>query len=418
MSYPIITIKISSSTFVMLRDRTRQVGELFGLDKLQCTRFITAVSEIARNAVQFADGGVVAFQFDLGHGPQSVQQVIGVVSDNGPGIRDVDAALEGRVNSKGKVPLGLVGSKRLVDGFSVSCPERGGTVVTMQMALPRAAKRLTRDDLGKLVNELARSKGKTPFEELEKQNREMLDTLEELRQRQLQLETADERKNQFLATLAHELRNPLATLRMMLEIIRRDQHMSVSELAQRRDTMERQTDQLSRLVEDLMDVSRVSQGKVQLIKAGVEVNQLVGQALEMSSAAIAGKSHQVHFTPNSDPLWITGDASRLKQVLCNLIQNAARYTPQGGSISISVIQQETSAYIEVADNGVGIQAELLPSVFDLFVQSDSNSQDGRMGLGVGLTLVRGLVHGHGGKVIAQSAGLGKGSQFGVSLPLS
>ncbi|MDB5744724.1 MAG: hypothetical protein JWR68_3039 [Polaromonas sp.] len=418
MSYPILTTRIASSTFVMLRDRTRQIGELFGLDKLQNTRFITAVSEIARNAIQFAGGGSVAFFFDEGRNIQSPQHLVAVVSDSGPGIADVDAVLEGRPNSKGQIPMGLIGSKRLVDVLSIECPPGGGTAVTMEMMLPRNGRRLTKADLGKLADQLARQKAKTPLEELERQNREMLSTLQELRLRQLELQRADERKNQFVAMLAHELRNPLGTLQMSLEVMRRNQHMTPQELARRRDIMARQTDQLAQLVEDLMDVSRVSQGKIELVKLPLEVTELVMQAVEMTSSAIAEKQHTVQVNPFDAALWISGDATRLKQVLCNLIQNAARYTPAGGQLCVSTDKRGDFALIEVSDNGIGISPDLLPQVFDLFVQGDDAAPERRVGLGVGLTLVHRLVTSHGGEVAAFSEGLGKGSRFSVQLPLA
>jgi len=418
LSYPIITTRIASSTFALLRSRTRQVGELFGLEKLQCTRFITAVSEIARNAVQFAGGGIVKFRFEEGAGEQSTQYVIAEVSDSGPGIADLASALEGQAYGHNQNPLGLVGSKRLVDVFNIECPKNAGTVVTMQMALPRTAKRISRADIGRLVDELARHKGQTPLEELEKQNREMLGTLQELRLRQLQLERADERKNHFVAMVAHELRNPLGTLKMTLEIIRRSPAMAAAALDKRRAVMERQTDHLSQLIDDLMDASRVSQGKFELDKRSVEVNELVAQAVEISGSAIAAKRHQLQVQRHLDDLWIDGDPIRLKQVLCNLIQNAARYTPTGGKLAISIDMQGDCACICVSDSGIGISPDMLPQVFDLFVQADSTLSESRNGLGVGLTLVRSLVERHGGRVVASSDGLGLGSQFSIFLPLA
>lgn len=418
MSYPIVTTRITSSTLVMLRDRTRQVGELFGLDKLQSTRFITAVSEIARNAVQFADGGSVTFSFNQGRSVTAAQSVLAVVTDNGPGIADLDAALAGRPNSKGQLTMGLAGTRRLVDVFQVECPASGGTVVSLEMMLSHRAKRLTTADMGRLVDELARCKAKTPMEELEKQNREMLIALQELKLRQLQLEQADQRKNQFVAMLAHELRNPLGTLKMTLGILKRSQQITPEELDKRREVMTRQTDQLGQLVEDLMDVSRVNEGKVELVKRPLEVNQLVAQAVEMSEFAVSDKQHRLQVSSQQEDIWIDGDATRLKQVLCNLIQNAARYTPPGGQITVAVDKRQNFAHIEVTDNGIGISQDLLPQVFDLFVQGDDLASQSRLGLGVGLTLVRRLVEAHGGEVLASSAGLGLGSQFAVNVPLA
>ncbi len=165
------------------------------------------------------------------------------------------------------------------------------------MSLNRHAPRLLPADVARLVETLARRKPETPLEELEQQNREMMDTLQELRSQQLELKRADERKNQFLATLAHELRNPLGTLHMTLEIMRRHEYMPATQLAERREVMARQTEQLTRLVDDLLDVSRISLGKVELDRRDADVNDLVGQALEMTQAAIQRKGHAVSLPP-------------------------------------------------------------------------------------------------------------------------
>lgn len=417
MTYPILTTRITPASLVALRDRARQVADTFGLEKLHSTRFITAVSEVARNAVQHGGGGSVAFYFRGGRDPDTPQHLVAVVTDKGPGIRDISAALAGAVRADGHRPMGLVGTKRLADEIGIECPPDGGTVVTLGVALPRTAPRLSSTDLGIRVDRLARQKPRTPVEELENQNREMLAALEELALRKQELEKADLRKNQFLATLAHELRSPLGTLHMTLEILKRSPSITPEELAKRRDAMARQTDQLTKLVEDLMDVSRVSQGKVELERKRLELHELVNQALELTGAAIAAKDHRVAVHRHEDDLWVNGDATRLKQVLGNLLSNAARYSPPHGDIAITLRRNQRLAEIEVRDNGVGIDAEMLPLVFDLFVQGDNPSKTDT-GLGVGLTLVRRLVEGHGGEVSASSGGTGQGARFTITLPLA
>ena len=176
-------------------------------------------------------------------------------------------------------------------------------------------------------------------------------------------------------------------------------------------------DRLTRLVEDLMDVSRVSQGKVELDRHRLELHDLVNQALEMSGAVIAAKAHRVTVHRNDDDLWVNGDATRLRQVLGNLLGNAARYTPAHGDITVTLRRNLRLAEIEVADNGMGIAADMLPHVFDLFVQGDNPSKTDA-GLGVGLTLVRRLVEAHGGEVVVASEGAGQGARFTVTLPLA
>lgn len=411
MNYPILSTRITEASMVTLRDRARQVGELFGLDKLESTRFITAVSEIGRNAVQFAGGGTAAFSFKQSDDPAVPQAIIAIITDGGPGIANIAAIWSGRANVRGRVPLGLAGARRMVDALTVQCPKSGGTIVTLEMHLPRGTPRLTHVELNERTKDLISRKPKTPLQELEKQNSEMLDALQELREKQLELKRADERKNDFLAMLAHELRTPLSTLVLNLEILR----LNPANLAKCWGPMTRQTEQMRRLVEDLMDVSRISQGKVKLDEAPLEVNQLVTQALEMCSSVLEAKQHAVTLRQLGCEVWIAGDASRLKQVLGNLLHNASRYTPDHGQIDVSISRDATSVHINVTDNGIGISVDMLPQVFDMFVQG--NMTESASGLGIGLTLVRRLVEKHGGSVSAASEGPGKGSSFVVSLPL-
>jgi signal transduction histidine kinase len=278
---------------------------------------------------------------------------------------------------------------------------------------------LSGPDVAARVDQLARRKPQSPMEELEQQNREMLYTLDELHLKQQELQQADERKNQFLSTLAHELRSPLGTLHMTLELLKRKTEVEPAELVKRCEVMGRQVSQLVHLVNDLMDVTRVTLGKVELEKRSVEVNELVSQAVEMSLAATQAKEHAVAVKLHEAQLWIEGDSARLKQVLCNLIQNAARYTPNKGNIAISVRREMAYAVVEVADSGIGIAPEVLPNVFDLFVQgAPGGTQGNQGGLGVGLTLVRRLTEDHAGTVSAASAGVGLGSQFTLTFPLA
>jgi signal transduction histidine kinase len=157
---------------------------------------------------------------------------------------------------------------------------------------------------------------------------------------------------------------------------------------------------MTQLVHDLMDASRVSQGKIELNRQPTEVNELVSQALEMTGAAIKAKEHEVELDLNAEPLWVEGDATRLKQVLSNLLHNAARYSPEHGHIAIKVRRAQATVVVEVADRGIGIEPNLLPHVFGLFVQGGAAVDGGPAGLGVGLTLVQRLVQEHGGTVAA------------------
>jgi signal transduction histidine kinase len=418
MRHRIISTKVSASSLSAARQRSRQVGDLFGLDTLERTRFITAISEITRNTVQYAGTGSLAFLFDSKSPISGAQCLVAEISDRGPGIADLADVLKKMREPLGGSPSGIAAARKLVDRLAIATPAEGGTVVTVEIDLQRGHRLLAVADINSRVAELAQRQAESPLDELEQQNREMLYTLEELRQKQMSLEQADVRKNEFLAMLAHELRNPLAALTLGLELLKRKPDMSQEELGKRREMMTRQTDQLRRLVDDLLDVARVTKGKVELQRAPSELNGLVRGAMEMVSAAIQERRHQVTFEAAPRELWVYGDSARLLQVVSNVIHNATRYTPENGRIDIAVRSHSGTAAIEIKDNGVGISAEMLPQVFGLFVQAHQASHSaGGAGLGVGLTLADRLLQDHGGGITVQSEGSGKGSQFTITLPL-
>ena len=418
MRHSLLSLKIGTHTLSGVRERSRQVGELFGLETLRRTRLVTAVSEIARNTVQYAGDGTLTFLLDTQSPFSGGQALVAEISDKGPGIRNAHLVAQGLREDSSKGGLtGIVGARRLVDHLVLRSPNDGGTVVTLEMTLPRAQKLLSVQEINARIEQLLTRKPRSAVEELEQQNREMMHALEEMRRNQLVLQQADLRKNEFLAILAHELRNPLATLNMTLAILRRKTSVTPEELAKRGEVMTRQIGHLVRLVDDLTDVTRVDKGKVELQEAPVEINSLVKDALEMTTAAIEQRRHTVVFQPTAHDLWVHGDPSRLLQVVSNVLQNAAKYTPDEGRIEVQVRTLGTKVLIEVTDNGAGIDADMLPQVFGMFVQARSRSTDETAGLGVGLTLADRLVRDHGGSIAVKSDGLGRGSQFTIMLPL-
>jgi PAS domain S-box-containing protein len=230
-----------------------------------------------------------------------------------------------------------------------------------------------------------------------------------------QLLEADRRKDEFLAVLAHELRNPLAPLRSGLDIIR---HLGPKDppLSRVTDMMGRQIGNLVRLVDDLLDLSRVTHGRLELRREPVLLREVADAALEASRILIDSRGHELIFHCGDDQLAVDGDAQRLSQVISNLLSNSAKYTPQGGQIRLTVERAGNDALITVTDTGIGIPSEALARIFEMFsqVRSDANQSEG--GLGIGLALVRHLVQLHGGTVTASSGGIGAGSQFTVRLP--
>jgi signal transduction histidine kinase len=230
------------------------------------------------------------------------------------------------------------------------------------------------------------------------------------------LRQADRRKSEFLAVLGHELRNPLAPLRNALQLLRlqRGGDVEVERLA---GVMDRQVDHLVRLVDDLLDVTRISRGKIELRTELLELATVLERCLERARPHLDGRQHTLEVSLPEQPLPLEADPARLEQVFTNLLINAGKYTPPGGHVRLSAAREGGRAVVRVRDDGIGIRPDMLGRVFDLFQQADRVPGGAADGLGLGLALVRGLVALHGGEVSASSGGPGAGSEFVVSLPL-
>jgi signal transduction histidine kinase len=263
--------------------------------------------------------------------------------------------------------------------------------------------------------DVLRSKASVFFE-LYRQQQLLAFQRDELKIYAAALKESDRRKDEFLATLAHELRNPLAPISNGLHVLRMSPKEEVVEDV--RNMMERQMTHLVRLIDDLLDVSRVSQGKIELRRSHVTVQDALRSALEASRSYIEASRHTLKMNVPAEPIWLNADITRLAQIISNLLNNAAKYTPEGGSIELSVRTENDQAVISVADNGLGIPQDMLPKVFELFTQVNRNLDRSQGGLGIGLALVRQLVKIHGGSIEAESDGADKGSTFTVRLPLA
>ena len=231
-----------------------------------------------------------------------------------------------------------------------------------------------------------------------------------------ELREADRRKDEFLGMLAHELRNPLAAIMTAGEVLHRQ--AGESDTQNLTSVIRRQTRALARMVDDLLDVSRVTLGKIELTKEPLLLGELVSRAAESNRASITTARLTLDVQIDSTPVWLDGDATRLEQVLTNLLSNAVKFTPPGGSIVLSAGPDDDRAVIRVRDTGTGIEPSLLPRVFELFVQGDTSLARAKSGLGIGLALVRKLVRLHGGEVTVASDGVGKGAEFVITLPIS
>jgi PAS domain S-box-containing protein len=231
-----------------------------------------------------------------------------------------------------------------------------------------------------------------------------------------QVREQDRRKDEFLATLAHELRNPLAPIRTGLAVLKLAP--SINAMMKTREIMERQVEHMVRLIDDLLDVSRITRGKVQLKKERIDVRTILDTALEVSRPFIEESRHRLFISTPEEALLLDADPTRMAQVVSNLMNNAAKYTPEGGRIELSAERDNSDVIIRVRDNGVGLTSEALPKVFELFSQVGKTLDRSQGGLGIGLALVKRLVEMHGGQVAAESPGLGQGSTFVVRLPLA
>ena len=237
-----------------------------------------------------------------------------------------------------------------------------------------------------------------------------------LQQQVAQLLEQDQRKNEFLATLAHELRNPLSAMRNGLQLLRLAGDDPAMRL-QARSILNRQVEQMVRLVDDLLDASRINSNRVELRKEWVELATVIKSAVETSRPSIEGARHVLTVSLPTQPVLLDADPLRLAQALSNLLNNSAKYTEAGGSISLTAEQEGDHVTIRVRDTGIGISAENLPHLFKMFVQASGSVSRSQGGLGIGLSVVKGLVELHGGTVEALSDGPGRGAEFVVRLPV-
>jgi signal transduction histidine kinase/ActR/RegA family two-component response regulator len=230
------------------------------------------------------------------------------------------------------------------------------------------------------------------------------------------LKEADRSKNEFLATLAHELRNPLAPIRAAVKILELNANItpdSQSALA----VIDRQTRQMTRLIDDLLDIARITSNKLELRKERIELREVLKAAVETSKPLMEQRGHELIVETDDEPIYLDGDLIRLAQVISNLLNNAAKYTESGGRIWLTGTKKEGNAVVTVRDTGVGIAPEVLPRIFEMFTQVGRTIGGSPGGLGIGLTLVRRLVHMHGGAISVHSDGPGQGSEFIISLPM-
>ena len=240
-------------------------------------------------------------------------------------------------------------------------------------------------------------------------------TLEERRHAERALQDADARKDEFLAMLAHELRNPLAPIRTAVQILLALTNELPDDAARAAAVIDRQSSHLQRLVNDLLDVARLTSGRIRLKRVDLEIRAVIRHATEQARPLVTARDLLLETDLGDDPVYVDGDPERLIQVFTNLLTNAAKFTDRGGKINLKLTLQKKRVLVTVTDSGIGISADVLPHVFDLFTQSQPNLDRVEGGLGIGLTVVRAIVEMHGGTVSAESPGEGRGSVFSVRL---
>jgi len=442
MSATILTIEIRfEQDVVMTRQRARQIAELLGFEAQDQTRIATAVSEIARNAFQYAQGGKVEFRVE----GESPQDFVICIRDKGAGIANLNSILEGQYISATGMGLGIIGSKRLMERFEIESSPSQGTFVQMGKPLPKRAPVVNGHRLAQIADDLVQRSPNNPFEQIQQQNQELLRALAELQKREEaltqlnreledtnrgvvalyaeldekadSLKRANELKTRFLSNMSHEFRTPLNSVislsRMLLD--RMDGDLT-SEQEKQVTFIRKAAEGLSELVNDLLDLAKVEAGKIVVQPDDFEVSELFGTLRGMLRPLLAHNSSiALIFEETRDIPTLHTDEGKVAQILRNFISNALKFTPKG-EVRIAAVRVGNTITFSVADTGIGIAPEDTERIFEEFVQVDSALQRQVKGTGLGLPLSRKLAELLGGKVWVSSTP-GVGSTFFASIPL-
>jgi signal transduction histidine kinase/CheY-like chemotaxis protein len=444
VSAGILSIAIHSERDVVLaRQRSKQIARLLGFDTQDQTRIATAVSEIARNAYQYAGQGTAEFLLE---GTTAPQVLVVRVTDAGPGISELPAILAGRYRSRTGMGLGIVGASRLMDKLDVDAGRRHGTVVTLTKLLPSRAAYWGPQALSRLAMELSADKPWDPVEEVQRQNQELLLALEELTRRQEELtilnreledtnrgvvalyaeldekadhlRRADELKSRFLSNMTHEFRTPVNSIQALARLLLdRTDGALTTEQERQVAFIRKAADGLSELVNDLLDLAKVEAGKTVVRPAVFEIGNLFGALRGMLRPLLVNESVTLVFDEPADLPPMYTDEGKISQILRNFISNALKFTERG-EVRVSAQRCPDSDSIEfsVSDTGIGIAAEDLDRIFQEFAQVDSQLQRRLRGTGLGLPLCRRLAGLLGGTVSVESEA-GAGSVFRATIPV-
>ncbi len=442
MTHPVLTIAIGRERdTVDVRQRARQIARLLGFEAQDQTRISTAVSEIARNAFNYAGGGKVEYLIE---GATAPQLFIIKVSDRGKGIRDLDSILGGRYQSTTGMGLGIVGARRLMDQFQIESEPGKGTTIWLKKLLPRRAPLIREADLARIADALTRERQQDPYQELQIQNQELLNALEEIRSRQVELtrlnreledtnrgvvalyaeldekadhlRRADQLKTKFLSNMSHEFRSPLNSILALtgLLIDRSDGDLT-REQDQQVGYIRKAAQDLLELVNDLLDLAKVEAGKLEAKPIDFSVATLFAALRGMLRPLLLNQSVDLVFEDASEIPPLYSDEGKISQILRNFISNALKFTEKGEVRVAARMTGDAEVEFSVSDTGIGIAPEHQELIFQDFVQLDHPLQRKFKGTGLGLPLSRKLATFLGGEVRVSSRP-GSGSTFSLRVP--
>jgi len=437
-NYPLLTVALRREhDLLLVRQRGRQISQFVGFSNGDITRITTALSEIARNALEYGDGGSVAFAVEsqASNGQDLVIRVV----DSGPGIADVTAVLAPDFKSRTGMGIGIKGSRALMDRFVITSAAGHGTTIMMAKALPWSASRFGGADASRLADELAKMTDASPFGELQTQNQALLNTLQELTRRQTEIDRLEGVANdaraladaaravadrsfvvreRFMALTTHELRTPLNAIMGYLDLL--DMELSTSLSDGQLDYLVRAQRACKHLVgvtNDFLDMAQGDAGHLSVARHQGLAQHVMTEASALVAPQAAARGITVRFAEANERLTYLGDVNRVRQVLVNVLGNAVSFTPPGGTVEViasrvtepppgGALTAGPWCIIRVEDTGPGIPTDKLDHVFEPFVQLSSDGQATRKGSGLGLTVSRQLALLMGGDLTAASTGAG------------
>jgi signal transduction histidine kinase/ActR/RegA family two-component response regulator len=443
MKWPILTITIKyEQDVVAARRRARQVAGLLGFEAQDQSRIATAVSEIARNAFNYAEGGKVEFRVE---GELMHQSLIIEVKDKGPGIADLESVLQGQYRSSTGMGLGIMGARRLMDVCEIRSSRESGTTVVMAKTLLKRAPAVTAERLRAITDQLAGESPQSPLEEIQQQNAELLRLLDELRSRQDDLERlnreladtnlgvialyaeldekasalrrADEMKSRFLSNMSHEFRTPLNSIMALSQLLLSRTDGDLTEEQEKQVGFIRKgSEMLLEMVGDLLDLAKIEAGKVEVRPSEFTIENLFGALRGVFRPMLTNKSVDLIFEEPGEVPALRTDEGKLTQILRNFISNALKFTERGEvRVRTALAAGAGAVTFYVADTGIGIPAADQDRIFEEFTQVENPLQRHAKGTGLGLPLCRRLARLLGGDVDVESE-FGAGSTFSVTIP--